>query len=259
MKYDQNYWNNKWKKSPILYNGRQLRNRNESLVCDVRNFITINDDILRQVIENFNLKRNSFNDTQYQIQNFVCKFLKYKSDEQTNGLIEFWMFPFETIHQMKLNYGGDCEDGQILTQSLMIQQGIPSYRVKVCQGNVQPEPTQPMGGHQYQLYLTDVNDEIQEWKIYDWCYYPDPDVEPVRKPLQKNGGQKNQYKDVWFTFNNEYSWQQNSLSVDGHIQEKSNEYIDENKKYLTESKETMKFISDRINKKQFYSNKKEIL
>ena len=153
MKYDQKYWNSKWKVSPIIYNGRQLRVKSERISCDVKNFITFNDDMLRQIVEKFDLKKDNYNDTQYQVQNFQCRFLRYKDDNQTSNVQEFWMFPFETLWQMQLGCGCDCEDGQILISSLMLEQGIPSYRVKVCQGNVQPEPTQPMGGHQYQIYL----------------------------------------------------------------------------------------------------------
>ena len=107
----------------------------------------------------------------------------------------------------------DCKDGAILIASLLINAGIPSWRVKVAGGGVLPDPgfapsDTELGGHAWCLYLADRADSKRglEWVILDWCYAPDPDVPIEEKPLAKNGGQQDGYKETWFTFNDEYSW-----------------------------------------------------
>jgi hypothetical protein len=107
----------------------------------------------------------------------------------------------------------DCKDGAILTASLLINAGIPSFRVKVAGGGVLTDPVFApsnieLGGHAWCLYLADRPDTERglEWVILDWCYAPDPDVPIEKKPLAKDGGQQKGYKETWFTFNDEYSW-----------------------------------------------------
>jgi len=116
--------------------------------------------------------------------------------------------------------GHNCEDGAILIAALMINAGVPSFRVKVTAGSVLADPNvapseDNIGGHGYAIYLADRSDSERglEWVILDWCYLPDPDTPIEKKPLAKNGGHDNAYKDVWFTFNDEYSWAQNDFEV----------------------------------------------
>ncbi len=95
----------------------------------------------------------------------------------------------------------------------MINSGIPSWRVKVCAGSVLADPvTAPsesnLGGHGWTIYLADRSDSERglEWVILDWCYLQDPNAAIENKPLAGNGGTNNAYKEIWFTFNDEYSW-----------------------------------------------------
>lgn len=206
---DEQYWNNKWPKAPIIYNGRALRGQKDRIACDVKIFITDKDEIVQNIVKQYKLKKSTYDATALAVQQWVVKFLTYKYDDDLNLTPEFWQFPFETLQS---NYG-DCEDGAILITSLCIAAGIPSWRVKVCAGYVQSSPTAPQGGHAYCLYLADDG----EFRILDWCYYEDSRIQVSQKPLAKNGGQRNSYKDVWFTFNNEYSWNQTSLTVSSRI------------------------------------------
>lgn len=205
------YWNNKWPKAPIIYGGRALRGADLSkrIGVDVKIFITTNDEIEQQIIRRYGLVKESFDATALAIQRWVVNFLTYKYDEETSNVPEFWQFPFETIQSSF----GDCEDGGILIASLMINAGIPPWRVKVAAGNVQVAPTAPMGGHAYAIYLA----SDDNWRILDWCYLEDSKLDILDKPLARNGGQRNAYKDVWFTFNNEYSWNQKALSIKGRV------------------------------------------
>ena len=217
-KYGPDYWNNKWNTAPIIYTGRALRGESykKQIDVDVKTFIKDNDAILWHVITQVRLRKETPNETALAIQNFVCNFLKYKYDDETVDCPEFWLFPFEAI-QSEI---GDCEDGAILIASLLINAGIPDWRVKVCAAQVFADPVfapsdTELGGHAYCIYLADRPDSERklEWVILDWCYLQDPEVSIEKKPLARNGGQEGAYKEIWFTFNNEYSWSQSSFEV----------------------------------------------
>ncbi len=202
--YGVDYWNRKYPQGPVLYAGRALRGSNDRINVDVKQFIFPNDELVKKVIDTQGLRKINPNDTANACQQFVCDFLTYKYDEESSNCVEYWQFPFETLSAAI----GDCEDGAILTANLLINAGVPSWRVKVAAGNVQSSSTAPLGGHAYCLYLADRQDTPRqlEWVILDWCYFGDPEIPVDQKPLAKNGGQRNAYKDLWFAFNNEYSW-----------------------------------------------------
>lgn len=204
-KANRETWVNKWKKSPVVYSGRALRGENERISVDVKAFITEQDEMLQRIVRRHRLEKRSADETAQAVQQWVVRFLTYKYDDDSVNVPEFWQFPFETL-QSKI---GDCEDGAILIASLLINAGVPGWRVKVAAGYVQSSPTAPQGGHAYCMYLADDN----RWRILDWCYYQDSRVQVKDKPLAKDGGQKNAYKDIWFTFNNEHSWAGGSIKV----------------------------------------------
>lgn len=239
---DKDYWDNKWKQSPVVYNGRALRGKTDRISIDAKSFISENDEICKRVVDRYKLKKNDVDDTALAIQQWVVKFLTYKYDDENSGVPEFWQFPFETL-QAEV---GDCEDGGILISSLLINAGVPSWRVKVAAGYVQSAPTAPQGGHAYCLYLADDGD----WRILDWCYLQDSRVKVKDKPLAKNGGQKNAYKDVWFTFNNEHSWAGSPIKVfdsrmSKHMTEKKENVLQESRDDL---EDLMKKIDEKENK-----------
>ncbi|MCK4384012.1 MAG: hypothetical protein KAW66_12005, partial [Candidatus Lokiarchaeota archaeon] len=49
--------------------------------------------------------------------------------------------------------------------------------------------------------------------ILDWCYLQDPETPIEKKPLARDGGHENAYKDIYFTFNDDHSWAQTALEV----------------------------------------------
>ncbi|MBN1803058.1 MAG: DUF4332 domain-containing protein [Candidatus Lokiarchaeota archaeon] len=217
--YGPEYWNSKWVKQPIIYTGRALRgsNYNKQIDVDVKTFIKNNDEILKHVIKEAKLKKDTFNATALACQKFVCEMLAYTFDEESSDCVEFWQFPFETIQSAV----GDCEDGAILISSLLINAGIPSWRIKCVGGAVLPDPTAPaapgeeLGGHGWTIYLADRADSERqlEWVVLDWCYCPDPEITVEDKPLAREGGQEGAYKDVWFTYNDEYSWAPEQIAI----------------------------------------------
>lgn len=213
MEKTKKYWDNKYEKETVIYGGRTLKLVNRTINVDVRNFITANDALLLEIIEKNDLRKETFNETALACQKFVVNYLDYVTDTEQDDCVEFWQFPFETIASRM----GDCEDGAILMASLMINAGIPNWRVKVVAGEVQPEPTAPFGGHAYCIYLADRKDGSLEWEIHDWCYYEDTDIPTGEKPLAKDGGYEGSYKDIWFTFNNEYSWSKELATVENRV------------------------------------------
>jgi len=242
---DANYWNNKWQQAPVTYSGRALIGSTERIVCDVKDFLTVKDALLTEIIHEYRLKKYTHNATAQAIQQFVVKFLDYVGDEESTNCPEFWQFPFETLQSGI----GDCEDGAILTASLMIQCGIPAYRVKMCAGYVQESPTAPMGGHAYCIYLADRRWGEQDWVVTDWCYYEDSYLAPEHKPLAKKGGYNGCYQELWFTFNNEYSWNQEGLEMDARRISRNRSSTSSNQQWSTESsslKNVMNKIKDKV-------------
>lgn len=216
--YGAEYWNSKWETAPIIYTGRALRGKsyNRQIDADVKSFIKDNDAILWHVITQLELRKGTPNETAWECQKFVARFLKYTDDNVSEECPEFWQFPFEAV-QSEI---GDCEDGAILIASLLINAGIPSWRVKVCAAQVVADPVfapseSELGGHAYCIYLADRPESQRklEWVILDWCYLQDPEVPIEEKPLARDGGQEGAYRDIWFTFNDEYSWSQNAFEV----------------------------------------------
>ena len=234
---DPKYWNNKWPKAPIIYNGRALRSKSSRIGVDVKDFIVSNDEIVKNIIKKYRLDRGNDDQKAWTIQKWVVKFLRYVGDEKSDNCPEFWQFPFETLQSGV----GDCEDGAILISSLMINAGIPPFKVKVSAGYVKPGPTAPEGGHAYNIYLASDNN----WRICDWCFYEDSNLPILKKPLAKNGGYEQTYKEIWFTFNNEYSWTKGPVEVKDRIslnRTAKKSYV------LNESKKAVKKILNDIDK-----------
>ncbi len=253
-KYGPDYWNNKWETAPIIYTGRALRAEvyKKQIDVDVKAFIKKNDAILWHVVTQVGLRKDTPNETALAIQNFVCNFLKYKYDDLTAEVPEFWLFPFESI-QSEI---GDCEDGAILIAALLINAGIPSWRVKVSAAEVLADPVfapsdSELGGHAYCLYLADrpESERKLEWVILDWCYLQDPEIPVEEKPLAGDGGTEGAYRDVLFTFNDEYSWAQTALEVkEGRISQNRTTKKDE---ILAPLEDILKHLADEELKKIF--------
>jgi hypothetical protein len=224
-KYGPDFWNSKWPKSSIIYTGRYLfgKKSKTQIDADCKSFIKKDDEILKVIINEYKLRKKTPNATAWACQQFVCEFLKYVLDDKIAKAAEFWQFPFESIQAGE----GDCEDGAILMIALMINAGIPSWRCKVCAGQalvdplanaipfVQKDPNAAVGGHGWPAFLADRPESPRklEWVIMDWCYLQDPEIPPEKKPLSNDGGTYGAYKEIWFTFNDEYSWAQSPITV----------------------------------------------
>ncbi len=206
----EEFWNNKRTKNTIGYNGRAIPKKDplkegivlkERVQIDVRTMVSEPDDFILKIIADNNLRGLTHDETMLNIQKWVVRNIRYLGDDINNYTMEYWQFPFETLADRT----GDCEDGALLIASLAINAGVPSFRVRVVAGMVQPAPTAPQGGHGYVSYLRESDNQ---WVILDWCYLEDSSIDIKTKPIHKNNPY---YKEIWFSFNNQYSWSDRTL------------------------------------------------
>jgi hypothetical protein len=191
------YWDNKWPKNKVTYRARGRYS------MDIRNLILNRSYILDTVVaakSKKNAQGNNYDEMAKALLNFVIDHMTYKSDDSVYDKPEFWQHP-----EITLAMGiGDCEDGALLLASLMRVAGIPAYRVKLCAGWVKSSGGQE--GHAYVIYLADDN----KWYTLDWCYWPSDSINNYKR--NPHEGNKN-YKDIWWTANDENSWAQNSVQI----------------------------------------------
>jgi predicted transglutaminase-like cysteine proteinase len=201
----ENYWNDKRPKNPVIYTGRAIPKKcptckgntlQDKLRIDVRTMISPDDYQLKKLVEVEKLIGDTHDETMWNIQRWAVQNIIYIGDDLSQGVVEYWQFPFETLTLR----AGDCEDGSLLMLGMAINAGIPPFRIRLVAGKVQPEPTAPEGGHAYLSYLREFDNQ---WVIIDWCYLEDSLVAIPEKLLHN---QNTAYKNVWFSFNNIFSW-----------------------------------------------------
>jgi hypothetical protein len=186
----EEYWNNKRAKSDIKYSARPAFGSLTNQEVDPRIF-WVNDPSLP------NLWKGNDDDTALACQEYVINKVTYTSDMSQFKDAEVWLFPFETLAIKK----GDCEDGAILMANLMINAGIPYWRIRLNAGDVKVAPTAPSGGHAYVTYL---REKDNKWYLLDWCFYPDLNFGSLFVDNQK-------YFGIWFSWNTKYIYADESF------------------------------------------------
>lgn len=201
-------WNNNYPKIKKLYEGRSfhatrffgLKKVSKKYSMDIRNFVRGPGDWLmtqildRQIFGDLRLMKSMpVSERLMIIQQWVIDHLTYVGDKKAWEVSDFWQLPEETLTIRK----GDCEDGALLLASLLLNAGIEPWRVRVTCGFVKASETAKMGGHAYVTYC-----DGRLWYPLDWCYYSEVREITRRRPIQ----QRPRYKDVWFSFNNQYCW-----------------------------------------------------
>jgi len=159
------YYNNKYPTEHIEYSGRVLPGSKTRFKVDVRDFFSLEDENLHNIIKSLRMANMSDNQKSLSLLKYVIQNFPYKSDSSNYGLGEFWCMPFESMKKGSM----DCEDGAILLANLMTISGIPEWKIRINAGFVTEPITKIQVGHAYVTFF----DEVKEkWVILDWCYYP---------------------------------------------------------------------------------------
>jgi hypothetical protein len=190
-------WNSKWKRNYVYYNAQSENNIN------MRNFIKLSSVLPEDV--KLDSASGDYDNMMKVILTYTHKNLKYTSDIDTQQEPEYWQSALQTHMTMT----GDCEDGAIYMYALARAMGVPAWRLKICAGDV-VDPNSRRDetvGHAYLIYLSEL---YNEWFILDWCYYYRKSMNRLYK---KPHSECPEYKDIWFTVNEQFTWSQKDLII----------------------------------------------
>ena len=192
--YYASFWNNKWKKSVILYDARGL---GTMMISDIL------QDTFKTTIDAFKQLNND--SKALAVVKWTRGNIGYMGDFENNKEIEFWQYASETWKSKK----GDCEDEAILMYKLLRNLGVPAFRLKLCAGDVvSPSNPQDLVGHCYLIYLSE---QYNDWFILDGCYYPELSVQRFLKVPHRDCPE---YRTIWWTFSEIGMWaQHDTLAV----------------------------------------------
>jgi len=205
VRYSEEYWNNRVPKADVLFTARKMPGYSDHISVDVRQMVTINDSVIRSDLQEHSLMVSDpkrCEEDMYRIYHHsrvkeINPYL-YEYDGKTMGC-EYFMYPYE-LRQL---HKGDCDDWGIELASYLITAGVPYWRVRCVVGM-----TYSGGGHLtvyllsdnlttwYHLNSTTAWETVElrgQWKLDDFPKAGDPeDTIGI--------------EDVWFSFNNRYSW-----------------------------------------------------
>lgn len=190
----EQFYHLKYPSVDVLYNGRPVPNIGNRVNIDVRNFFTIYDSVVRDVVKLLDLQNLSDDDKIVKCLCWVIDNIKYKWDVKVdNTPTDYWQFAYETV----LLRVGDCEDIGILLANMGNIAGIPYWKVRINAGMV--DDGKVKGGHAFVTYFEEAN---PRWVLLDGTYYPN------RLPIAQRKSYKDEtyYKDTWFSFNQKYSY-----------------------------------------------------
>lgn len=115
---------------------------------------------------------------------WVSQNITYTTDKKP---LEHWQFAYETVYRGK----GDCEDGGVLIANILLNSGVPYWRIRINAGDVNYEKNK--FGHAYCTYLSEKDNQ---WYVLDWCFFPEN-----CKNLKQTWKKAETYIDLWFSFN----------------------------------------------------------
>jgi hypothetical protein len=179
----ETYWNDKRAKSESLtYPARPLFT-DSTVKCYVDPRIYFVSDATIP-----NMKRDTNDQTAIASLDFVIQRVTYTADDG-----EFWQFPFETLKRMQ----GDCEDGAVLLANILLESGVPYWRIRLNAGSVAG------GGHCYVTYLAEKDNT---WYLLDWCYDYN-----LSQNLKRTFKSAQDYFGIWFSWNTKYIFPNDEL------------------------------------------------
>ena len=200
---EKEYWNTRKPQADIYYRGRTIPLTKEMISNDVKVFITPNDAKIQNDIKKYGLlvkdEKSCNKDILKIYKHTRTKTInpyKYKYDNQSFGIGEYWMFPFE-LQAMK---SGDCDDWSHELVSYLIGAGVPNWRVRVVCGT-----TYSNFGHSTVYVLAD---DLKTWKHLNSTtpisMITQSDL--MQMPNSNNSADTIGIKNVWFSFNDEFAW-----------------------------------------------------
>lgn len=191
----KDYYNKKYPCEPIFYNGRTLPGSQKRFKVDVRNFFTLNDETLKNIIKSLRITPMDDNQKALTCLRYIIENIPYKTDTSNYSLGEFWCMPYETLEKGV----GDCEDTGILLANLLMLSGIPNWKIRVNAGYVFEPISKKQCGH---AYVTFFDEENEKWVILDTCFHQN-----LKKIVDREEYKKNKmYQDVWFSFNSTHAF-----------------------------------------------------
>lgn len=142
----EDYWNNKRQKKLITWHAR------DGVKMDVRCFFQTDETLP---------KFTGTNDEK--VADVLAWTILNNQYQEEKG--EFWMYAYEAL----LVKAFDCEDGSILMANILMNSGVPYWRIRLNKGNVKL----PNGKNGYHCWLTYLAEKNNSWKMIDWCYWPE--------------------------------------------------------------------------------------
>lgn len=184
----EKYYNNKYPKKDVTYAGRFVPNTKNNISIDVRDFFHAYDSEVMKIVKGLKISRLSDDEKVLKCLLWVVDNIKYVSDTK-KGRKDYWQFCFETLHYRT----GDCEDGSVLLANLMLQAGVPYWKIRISVGEVKG------GAHGYVNYYCQLKNK---WVILDWCY----DINRGKISQRKDYKDEQNYFKVWFSWNLKYAF-----------------------------------------------------
>jgi len=199
----EDYYNNKYPKVDILYDGRKVPWRQGRYNIDVRNFFNRYDSQVRKIVDTIIFNKDiTDNNKALLCLCWVIDHVNYASDVNADGSqTEYWNFAFETLLPRSPDSPrlfGDCEDMAILLANLIMASGVPYWKVRISAGDVD-DGRGNAGGH---CFVTFFDETRAIWVLLDACYYANKFSVEQRKDYK----QESFYKSTWFSWSECYCW-----------------------------------------------------
>ena len=203
---DKDFWNSKWVKSKIFY--KAPNRRWVTQYVKEYDFPSIKN-IAREIVNAYSLSIDDLDGVPLAVMKWV-KSNKFKYAKEPS---ELWKCPEQILDDR--DKGNDCDDIGILMYYVLRQifkelncWHHVKHRLKCICGNVNHRGSIPfgLGGH---FYLTWLHSD-GHWYTQEPTFYLDNAIKNWGKLPQKYNPQ---YGTIWFSFNDEHSWAQKSITV----------------------------------------------
>ena len=208
------FWENKYPKADIVYLGRLIPKAEgegfERIPVDVRFFGYVQDFEIRNFLGDEGLIVNDKGECE-DLALEVCKQIKkkdglfpYKYSIREWGVSEMWMVISESRATLAQGLGVDCDDWACIQHNAMRMAGIPEWRLRMVAGYTWGKDGRGGGGHLTNYVL---DDELEVWRHINSTTRSDKlpanfsELPPTNDKKDSIG-----IKDVWFSFNSEFSW-----------------------------------------------------